>query len=113
MLFKNLPCLALLSASFLMGAGARPGEFSAFGPGGGGAMFHPTVSPHDADTVLIACDMTGGYITHDGGRSWRMFSLRGVVDFFVFDPTDRRTIYAHATGLWRSRDGGETWSLLY
>ena len=76
-------------------------------------MFNPTISPHDPKTVLISCDMTGSYITHDGGRSWRMFNLRGVVNFFVFDPLDAKTIYAHATGLWRSADGGEQWSLVY
>lgn len=76
-------------------------------------MFNPTVSPHDTNTVLISCDMTGSYITHDGGKSWRMFNLRGVVDFFAFDPKDPKTMYAHATGLWRSRDGGESWDLLY
>lgn len=75
-------------------------------------MFHPTISPHDVNTVLIACDMTGSYITHDGGRTWRMFNLRGVVNFFVFDPQDPKTIYAHATGLWRSRDAGQTWALV-
>lgn len=76
-------------------------------------MFHPTISPHDANTVLVACDMTGAYITHDAGRSWRMFNLRGVVHFFAFDPVERNTIYAGATGLWRSSDGGETWRLVY
>ena len=55
----------------------RPGNFKIIGPGGGGAMFHPTISPHDSRTALIACDMTGSYITHDGGRSWRTFNLRG------------------------------------
>src|SRR5207245_10817414 len=90
----------------------RPGDFKVLGPGGGGAMFNPTVSPHDPNTVLVSCDMTGAYITHDGGQSWRMFNLRGVVRFFVFDPQDPKTMYAHATGLWRSRDGGETWALV-
>lgn len=91
----------------------RPGGFRIIGPGGGGAMFHPTISPHDANTVLIACDMTGSYITHDGGKTWRMFNLRGVVDFLVFDPKDPKTMYAHATALWRSTDNGETWNLVY
>jgi hypothetical protein len=91
----------------------RPGDFRVIGPGGGGAMFNPTISPHDSNTVLISCDMTGSYITHDGGRTWRMFNLRGVVDFFVFDPLDPKTMYAHATGLWRSTDGGEQWNLVY
>ena len=91
----------------------RPGGFRVIGPGGGGAMFNPTISPHDPNTVLVSCDMTGSYITHDGGRTWRMFNLRGVVNFFVFDPLDPKTMYAHATGLWRSTDGGERWNLVY
>jgi photosystem II stability/assembly factor-like uncharacterized protein len=57
--------------------------------------------------------MTGAYITHDGGQSWRMFNLRGTVDFFAFAPNDANVLYAHATALWRSRNGGETWTLVY
>jgi len=94
-------------------ADSRPGDFKIIGPGGGGAMFHPTISPHDPNTVLVSCDMTGSYITHDAGKSWRMFNLRGVVQFFVFDPLDRKVIYAQSNGLWRSRDEGETWGLIY
>ena len=91
----------------------RPGDFKVVGPGGGGAMFRPQVSPHDPNTVLVACDMTGAYITHDGGKSWRMFNLRGVAEFFVFDPVDKNVIYVKSTGLWRSEDKGETWRLIY
>jgi len=103
----------VLVLSLASAAAERPGHFRVIGPGGGGAMFNPTISPHDVTTVLVSCDMTGSYITHDGGRSWRMFNLRGVVNFFVFDPLDPKTIYAHATGLWRSTDGGERWNLIY
>src|SRR5262245_18177470 len=105
-------CVFLVALA-LTGASDRPGGFTIVGPGGGGAMFHPSVSPHDLDTVLVSCDMTGAYISHDGGKSWRMFNLRGVVEFFVFDPKDKSVIYAQATGLWRSRDNGETWKLVY
>src|SRR5678816_1848218 len=107
--FLVVVCLTSRPALFAQ----RPGDFRVIGPGGGGAMFHPLVSPHDPNTVLIACDMTGSYITHDGGRTWRMFNLRGVVDFFAFDPRDPKTLYANATGLWRSTDGGEKWNLVY
>jgi len=95
------------------GDAPRPGNFSVLGPGGGGAMFHPTVSPHDLNTILVNCDMTGAYISHDGGKSWRMFNLRGVVQFFVFDPLDANTIYAQSIGLWQSQDRGATWNLIY
>ena len=106
----QLVLIFLLSTS---GTEPRPGDFKIVGPGGGGAMFHPTISPHDTNTVLIACDMTGSYISHDGGNTWRMFNLRGVVRFFVFDPQDAKTMYAQADGLWRSQNSGDTWALVY
>src|SRR5207245_4492134 len=105
--------LTLILLVAISGSKHRPGNFEIIGPGGGGAMFHPTISPHDPNTVLVSCDMTGSYITHDAGKSWRMFNLRGVVQFFVFDPLDRKVIYAQSNGLWRSQDEGETWSLIY
>jgi photosystem II stability/assembly factor-like uncharacterized protein len=108
-LFRAVLVVVCLTSAFA----DRPGGFHVIGPGGGGAMFNPTISPHDPNTVLISCDMTGSYITHDGGHTWRMFNLRGVVNFFVFDPLDAKTMYAHATGLWRSTDGGEQWNLIY
>jgi photosystem II stability/assembly factor-like uncharacterized protein len=111
MVFR-LACLVLVAVG-LSGNADRPGGFTVVGPGGGGAMFHPSVSPHDSKTVLVSCDMTGAYISHDGGKSWRMFNLRGVVEFFVFDPKDKNVIYAQATGLWRSSDNGDTWNLVY
>jgi photosystem II stability/assembly factor-like uncharacterized protein len=107
-----IPLIIFVVVCLASALAERPGGFRIVGPGGGGAMFNPTVSPHDVNTVLISCDMTGSYITHDGGRTWRMFNLRGVVNFFVFDPHDAKTMYAHATGLWRSRDEGETWALV-
>ena len=83
------------------------------GPGGGGAMFHVTISPHDANEVLLSCDMTGAYISHDGGHRWRMFNLRGTMRFFAFDPVQPHTLYAANNLLWRSTDDGVTWSVLW
>ncbi len=93
--------------------GAKAESFTVVGPGGGGAMYHATINPHDLNEVLVACDMTGSYISHDGGRSWRMFNLRGPVHFFVFDPVQPHTIYAGNDGLWRSTDDGESWKLVW
>jgi photosystem II stability/assembly factor-like uncharacterized protein len=107
--FSLALALTFITAAFAQ----RPGNFTVVGPGGGGAMFRPVVSPHDPNTVLVACDMTGAYITHDGGKSWRMFNLRGVAEFFVFDPHDKNVIYVQSTALWRSQDNGETWKLVY
>jgi photosystem II stability/assembly factor-like uncharacterized protein len=105
--------VALALSCCTASAASRPGGFHIIGPGGGGAMFNPTISPHDPNTVLLSCDMTGSYITHDGGRSWRMFNLGGTTRFFVFDPLDPHTMYAETIGLWRSTDDGESWKLVY
>ncbi len=93
---------------------AFPGSprWTILGPGGGGAQFIPTISPHDPNWVLVACDMTGSYLTENGGKSWRMFNLAGRSFGFVFDPRDRNTIYVLGTGLWRSTDAGKTWHLI-
>jgi hypothetical protein len=76
-------------------------------------MFLPTISPHDPKVVFVACDMTGSYLTSDGGASWRMFNLRGRTTVFAFDPVTPGTLYAYGTGLYRSTDGGLRWQLLY
>jgi photosystem II stability/assembly factor-like uncharacterized protein len=110
--FSHLALLLVLFCG-LATAASRSGDFRVIGPGGGGAMFNPTISPQDANTVLISCDMTGSYITHDGGRSWRMFNLRGTTHFFAFDPLNPHTIYAETIGLWRSTDDGISWKLVY
>src|SRR5262245_25728963 len=57
-------------------------------------MRYPTISPHDPNVVLVGCDMTGSYITYDGGKSWRMFNLGTGVSAFGFDPSNPDVIYA-------------------
>jgi photosystem II stability/assembly factor-like uncharacterized protein len=86
-------------------------EFS--GGGGGGAMFNPAVSPFDPDYAYVACDMTSSFVTYNGGQSWRMFSLRGPVRFFVFDPVDSNIVYANSIALFKSIDRGNTWNITY
>ena len=83
------------------------------GYGGGGAMFNPAVSPHNENYAYVACDMTGSFVTYNGGVSWRMFSLRGPVEYFVFDPVDSNTVYANSIALFRSKDRGNTWDIVY
>jgi photosystem II stability/assembly factor-like uncharacterized protein len=92
---------------------ARNDDWNIVGYGGGGAMFHPAVSPHDDNYVYVSCDMSQSFVTYNGGDSWRMFSLRGMVDFYIFDPLDSGTVYASSIGLFRSRDKGNTWNLIY
>jgi photosystem II stability/assembly factor-like uncharacterized protein len=83
------------------------------GAGGGGAMFYPAISPHNSDLAFVSCDMTGSFVTENGGASWRMFNLRGGVDFYCFDPHDAKVVYANSIALFRSDDAGKTWSVFY
>src|ERR1035438_8962119 len=71
--------IALCMVSQMASQTVRTRDFSVVGPGGGGSMFNPAISPHDPSEVLVRCDMTGAFITHDAGRSWRIFNLRGAV----------------------------------
>jgi len=76
-------------------------------------MFYPAVSFHNPNYAYVACDMTGSYVTYDGGLSWRMFSLRSPVKYFVFDPVDSNVIYAYSIALFKSSDRGNTWDIVY
>lgn len=83
------------------------------GAGGGGAMFNPTVSPHNPDVAFVNCDMTGSFVTYNGGESWRMFNLHSPVKFYVFDPLDSNVVYANSIALFKSADRGNTWDFIY
>jgi photosystem II stability/assembly factor-like uncharacterized protein len=106
--------ISLIIACVGLSAGSRVRNdaWTVIGPGGGGAQFYPAVSPHDSNFVVVGSDMTGTYLTRDGGKNWRMINLRGVPRFFVFDPSDPKTLYAQTIGLWRSTDAGTTWDLV-
>jgi photosystem II stability/assembly factor-like uncharacterized protein len=95
------------------------------------------VHPQDADTVYVAAlghahgpnAERGVYRTRDGGRSWELVlhigTEAGAVDL-ALDPTNPRVLFASfwqtrrlpwtlesggpASGIWRSTDGGETWT---
>ena len=95
------------------GPAPRLDAWKIIGPGGGGTTASPTISPNDPKLVVLRCDMSGAYITHDGGNSWRMFNLRTGLASFAFDPNNPKRIYAGGAALWRSDDAGATWSMVF
>jgi photosystem II stability/assembly factor-like uncharacterized protein len=113
LLLCAVPPVLALAAALLPGPAPRFDAWKIIGPGGGGTMIAPTVSPHDPNIVVEHCDMTGAYITLDGGLSWRMFNLRAVVETFAFDPRDPKVIYAGNAALWRSDDTGRSWRMVF
>jgi hypothetical protein len=78
------------------------------------------VSPHDANTVLAGLGDGTVFRTTDAGASWASASSgldASDVTAFHFDPVSGTTIYAATTGgnqpgLYRTLDGGDTWTLL-
>ncbi len=92
----------------------RNDDWGFIGPGGGGAMFNPAINPSNPDHAFVSCDMTGSFVTYDGGEHWRMFNLRGVVRFYTFDPFDSDVVYAGTDKiLFKSMDQGTSWHAIY
>ncbi|MEO0312507.1 MAG: hypothetical protein RIQ89_2164 [Bacteroidota bacterium] len=50
---------------------AQVASFKAYGPGGGGAMFAPSIDPHDDDHFFVASDMSPLFETHNYGKSYQ------------------------------------------
>jgi len=88
-------------------------SFQRIGPGGGGSTYIPTYSYYDPKTFLLRCDMTGAYLTHDGGEHYEQFNFPGGVSAFAWDPLDSLRIWAGSTVLQRSVDGGKHWALIF
>ena len=92
----------------------RNDSWGFIGPGGGGGMFNPAVNPHNPNQVFVSCDMTGSFVTNDGGLSWRMFNLRDRTHFFSFDSNNANIVYTGTRNmLFKSDDQGVSWNTIY
>ena len=95
-------------------------EWTSKGNGGGGALFSPSISPHNANEIYLSCDMSELFHTTDLGASWNNTDFReitgnnGSAVQFTNNPlilycinfeNDLRTPN-------KSTDGGITWSPL-
>lgn len=83
------------------------------GIGGGGALFEPKISPHNANEMLVIPDMGGIYISHDKGLQWHRENLYGTVITAEYDPNREGVLYAGGSGLYRSMDNGDSFELLF
>src|SRR5450759_621977 len=78
-----------------------------------GATFIPTFSYTTPDNFLLRCDMTGSYLTTDGGTSFHQINFAGGASSYAYDPGDHNTIYIGSAALNRSVDGGRTWNQIF
>ncbi len=83
------------------------------GPGGGGSTFIPTISYHTPDNFLIRCDMTGAYLTQNGGESYDIINFPNGSSCFAYDRNDAGVVYIGSSFLSRSTDGGDTWQRIF
>ncbi len=83
------------------------------GPGGGGAIFIPTFSYKSAERFLLRCDMTGSYLTGDGGNSYKQIDFAGGASSYAWDPSDSNMVYIGSASLNRSDDGGKSWMRIF
>ncbi len=83
------------------------------GPGGGGGTFLPTFSYANSDKFFIRCDMTGAYLTNDGGKSYDQINFPNGTYSFAYDPLDSNIAYIGSRGLNKSLDGGKTWHRIF
>ena len=93
-------------------ANTDPG-WEVIGPGGGGSTFYPTFHPTDPQRIIIRCDMTGIYLSSDGGESWDLHNLTSSASSFAFEPTSKDVVYVGTAGLFRTEDFGESWDLVF
>ncbi|HMG89326.1 MAG TPA: hypothetical protein VK589_04680, partial [Chryseolinea sp.] len=83
------------------------------GPGGGGATFIPTFSYETSQNFLVRCDMTGSYITNDGGISYQQVNFANGANAYAFDPHNANSIWIGSTTLNHSTDAGKTWEIVF
>lgn len=83
------------------------------GPGGGGSTFYPVFSAGNPDFFTVRCDMTGTYITTDGGASYHQANFPNGSSTYAYDPRNDETLYLGTSALFRSDDSGRSWTQLF
>lgn len=114
--FTCLVSYALLSCSVPAeenGEATGDSGWEKIGPGGGGSTFMPVFSYENPDNFLVRCDMTGTYLTKDGGKSYQQLNFANGSSAYTYDPADQNTMYMGSTVLSRSTDGGREWKQLF
>lgn len=122
-IYQTIVGLLILLAPFFtpLPAAAQPNQWNSTGIGGGGALFHSSISPHNKNEIFISCDMSEMFRTTNFGESWSIIdfrqlqggNIRGNIQF-TNDPKILYTIDSRNDGgiPVKSTDGGATWTPL-
>ena len=89
---------------------AKKNGWEVLGPGGGGSMLAPSISPHNVNDMMVACDMGGVYVSHDAGKTWDWTTVGGRALKIYYDPVDPNKVWMCDNDLWLSKDKGDTWT---
>lgn len=70
------------------------------------------IDPKNSSRIMISGNM-GVYLSTDAGATWKK-TLEGFVEELMVSTADSNTVFATGsqTSLWRSKDGGNTWTKL-
>jgi photosystem II stability/assembly factor-like uncharacterized protein len=121
--FARLAVLVLLAAWFAAHVAEASDDLRALGPQGGDVR-RLAYAPDNPLRVFLGTSSGRLYVSDDGGAKWTPFAHLGqgfdyVLDNILIDPRSPRTMYVGAwsiernTGeLFRTRDGGRTWTSL-
>ncbi len=93
---------------------AQQHQWQRTNPGGGGAFSTAGASP--AGIIVAASDLSGAYLSHDGGQSWRVAgAAHGLTETHVsavgFHRINGQWLFVGTeAGIFRSTDGGYHWT---
>src|SRR5438067_7924213 len=78
-LHRSIAITVFLLSVFVIATKAQPpSQWAARGPGGGGALFAPSFSPHNANEIYLACDMSEQFHSTNLGASWAVTDFRQI-----------------------------------
>ena len=100
--------------------GGPPAQWLPRGPGGGGALFAPSFSPHNTNELYISCDMSEVFHSTSLGNTWEVYDFRqiqGNRESQIRFTNNPAILYAldytgDLAGPTKSTDGGTTWHRL-
>jgi photosystem II stability/assembly factor-like uncharacterized protein len=109
------PSLYVVAAGFLFRTGDRGRHYDKISLPIDAFPTAVAVDPNNRKRIVVTTENTGILVSTDGGRSWSRSVIDIGASFFrdahiAFDPQDTRNVYVASGILFRSKDGGQTFT---